>query len=1126
MKCPKCQANNPDDAKFCIECGGAMEFHCPKCGSPTPARGRFCKECGCTLDEAKASTPSVDYSKPQSYTPKFLADKILSTGKSLEGERKLVTVLFADVAGYTSMSERLDSEEVRQIMDGCFKIIMDSVYRFEGTIDKFTGDGVMALFGAPLAHEDHAQRACYAALEMQRALKEYGVKVKEDCGFDFKIRVGLNSGPVIVGGVGNDLKMDYTAVGDTVNLASRMQTMAEPASVLIGTDTQRMVRDFFEFETLGKKPVKGKEEPVEAYRLLRASQVATRIEASMAKGLTRFVGREKEMAVLKEAFEKAKSGAGQVVGLVGEAGVGKSRLLLEFKRMLPEGECTFLGGRCLHYGSSMPYVPLLEILRAYFDIREGEREFLVKKKITENISRLDEKMKNTLPPLHDLFSLKVEEEGYLWLDPQKKRERIFDAIRDLFVRESQNKTLVLAVDDLQWIDRTSNEFLRYFINWLASSHIMLVLFYRPEYVHQWGSKSYYSQIRVEQLSTSASAALIRSMLEEGEVAPELKELILNRAAGNPLFMEEFTHTLLENGSIQKKGHQYVLSRKASDIQVPDTIQGIIAARMDRLEDNLKRTMQVASVIGRDFAFSILQTISGMQEDLKTYLMNLQGLEFIYEKSLFPELEYMFKHTLTQEVAYGSLLVKRRKELHEKIGQAIEELYPDKLEEFYEALAFHYAGSENWEKAYQYLLSSAMKAGTRYSLWEAFRLGKEALNVLSRMPETEANKRRGIDGRLLLALVIMILGYPENSLEILQEGERLSRELGDEKALARFHGYIGTYHAITGDSQESTKYLDDAFHTAEKAQDIELMAPIAFQLCLTCGQQGYILKVVEVAPKVIALLESTHRELEFLGFGAFNLYSALLASYGNALAWMGDFEEAQAQCDKALRFAANIKDVGSLGFVEYWYAWSHMLQGDAGKGIEHMQGAIRYLEEAQVVAVLGGAWTGLGYGYGLLGQTDVGLSHMKKGLEGDIALGNRLMVCFHHYHLAMLHLVSGDLQDAQGHAEKTVELAQAQHNTLWVANGLTVLGGVLGKTDRTRSAQAEEYILQALKRMDETKAKSMCAVAHLILGEFYVDTGQMQKALETLGTTQQMMQEMGMDYWLARTEKALEGLKAQ
>ena len=293
-----------------------------------------------------------------------------------------------------------------------------------------------------------------------------------------------------------------------------------------------MARDFFEFETLGKMSVKGKEQPVEAYRLVRATQVATRIEAATAKGLTRFVGREREMAVLKEALEKAKSGSGQVVGVVGEAGVGKSRLVLELRRMLAQDECYCFEGRCLHYGSSMPYLPLLDILRAYFDITEGEREFLVRKMMAEKMSRLDEKLGNILPPLHDLFSMKVEDEGYLWLDPQKKRERIFEAIRDLLIRESQRRPLVLAIDDLQWIDHTSNEFLNYFVDWLASSHILLILLYRPEYVHQWGSKSYYGQMRVEQLPTSASSELIRAMLEEGEVAPELRQLILSRTAGN------------------------------------------------------------------------------------------------------------------------------------------------------------------------------------------------------------------------------------------------------------------------------------------------------------------------------------------------------------------------------------------------------------------------------------------------------------------------------------------------------------------------------------------------------------------------------------------------------------------
>ncbi|MBA7690170.1 hypothetical protein ES703_98694 [subsurface metagenome] len=627
-----------------------------------------------------------------------------------------------------------------------------------------------------------------------------------------------------------------------------------------------MARDFFKFEPLGKVEVKGKEEPVEAYELVEAGEVETRIAAAVAKGLTRFVGREREIAALKEAFEKAQSGSGQVVGIVGEAGVGKSRLILELRGALPKEEYTYLEGQCLHYGVSMAYLPFLDILRSYFDIKEGEREFIIKKNMGEKITQIDEKLKGILPPLHEILSLKVEDEEYLKLEPQQKRERTFEAIRDILMRESENKPLILAVDNLQWIDRTSEEFLTYLIGWLANASILLIILYRPEYTHQWGSKSYYSQIRVDQLSTSTSAELVQSILEEGEVVPELRELILTRAAGNPLFMEEFTHTLLENGSIHKRDHQYVLSRKASDIQMPDTIQGIIAARMDRLEENLKRTMQVASVIGRDFAYRILQTITGMREELKSYLLNLQGLEFIYEKSLFPELEYIFKHALTQEVAYNSLLLKRRKEIHERIGKAIEELYPDRLEEFYEMLAHHYSRSENSEKAYHYLKLSGDKALRSYSTWEAFRFYKEAINVLNKLPETEGNKRRGIEVCLLMVLPTMALGYPEDSLQILQEGEKLSRELGDERSLATFYSSIGLYYTIKGDLLLGREYAESCFEEAEKIQDIGLMAPIAFDLCWSYIVPGDLLKIAEVAPKVLALLESTQRESESFGKG--------------------------------------------------------------------------------------------------------------------------------------------------------------------------------------------------------------------------------------------------------------------
>jgi class 3 adenylate cyclase/tetratricopeptide (TPR) repeat protein/energy-coupling factor transporter ATP-binding protein EcfA2 len=1121
MKCPKCQTENPETKKFCRKCGSNLSRICPQCGSECLLEDEFCGECSHALGEKTAA--SIDYTQPQTYTPKSIADKILTARTSIEGERKLVTVLFADVANYTSISEKLDPEEVHQIMDGCFMVLMDEIHRYEGTIDKFTGDGVMALFGAPVAHEDHAQRACYAALAIQRAIGEYGEKIERECGVEFKMRVGLNSGLVIVGSVGNDLRMDYTAIGDTTNLASRMESNAKPGTVLVSSYTYKIARDFFNFEPLGKVKVKGKKEPLEAYQLIEAGEVETRIEAAVARGLTRFVGRKREIAALKEAFEKAQSGSGQVVGIVGEAGVGKSRIILELREILPQEEYTYLEGRCLHYGGSMAYLPFLHILRSYFDIKEGEREFVIKKKMEEKISQLDEKLEGILPPLHDILSLKVEDEEYLKLEPQQRREMTFEAIRNLLVRESENRTLIIAVDDLQWIDRTSEEFLAYLLGWLANIRILLIILYRPEYTHQWASKSYYSQIGVDQLSTSTSAELVQSILQEGEIATELRELILNRAAGNPLFMEEFTHTLLENGSIQKKDHQYVLSTSASDIQVPDTIQGIIAARMDRLEENLKRTMQVASVIGRDFAYRILQTITGVREELKSYLINLQGLEFIYEKSLFPELEYIFKHALTQEVAYGSLLLKRRKEIHERIGKAIEELYPDRLEEFYEVLAHHYSRGESLEKAYHYLKLSGDKATLSYSAWEAFRFYKEAIKVLNELPETAENKRRGIEVRLSMATPMMVLVYPEDSLQILQEGERLSKELGDERSLANIYSSTGMYYSLRGESLLGRKYAQYCFEEAEKIQDIELMAPIGFDLSVSYNGAGEFFKVAELAPRVLALLESTQRESESFGKGI-NLYSALLSNYGGAMGMLGNFEEGEALCEKGLRFALDIDNLYNIGWAELTYSAFFAAKGDGKNAVDHSLNSVRYFEELQLVLGIGLALTELGLGYYFLGDLETAREHVQKAIDIQSSAGIPFYSSLPYWILGVVDLDSGDLENALGCTEEALELAKKNNEKLTEGTSRILLGRVLGKADKSRYSEAEECILQGIKLLDELKLKPFFSQGYFCLGELYSDIGQEEKALENLKKAEGLFQEMGMDYWLRKTQAVLERVK--
>ncbi len=1118
MICPQCQSENREGVKFCEDCGARMDVECPNCKAKVPPGKKFCGDCGHDLRKLKEAPP-IDYQQPRSYTPKFLADKILTSRSAIEGERKLVTVLFADVARFTAMSEKLDPEDVHEIMDGCFRILMDEIHRFEGTVNEFRGDGLMALFGAPIAHEDHAQRACHAALAIQQALIPYEERLQRQHGVDFKMRIGLNSGPVVVGAIGDDLRMDYTAQGDTANLAARMESNAQPGSILVSNHIYRQAKEFFQFEPVGELRVKGKEEPVEAYRLIKPTEVQTRIAASAAKGLTRFVGRQREIATLSEAFRKAQSGVGQVVGVVGEAGVGKSRLLLEFRNSLPKSAYIYLEGRCLHYGNSMPYLPILDAFRTYLGIKEGEKESVIRQKMMERIVGSDETLTRCLSPIQELFSIKVDDEEFTKLEPKQKREKTFEAIRDILIRGSQSRPIVWAIEDLHWIDRTTEEFLDYMIGWLPNTRILLILLYRPEYTHQWGSKSYYSKVGVGQLSSNTSAELVQAILEGEAVVPELRELILSRAAGNPLFMEELTHSLLENGSVQKKEDQYVLVRNASEIQVPETVQGIIAARMDRLEESLKRIMQVAAVIGREFAFRILQAIIEMKEDLKSKLLKLQGLEYIYEKSLFPELEYIFRHALTQEVAYSSLLRKRRKEIHERIGQAIEDLYPERLEEFYEMLAYHYSKTENYTKACHYLKISGEKAIKNDSPREAFRLFNDAIGTFNHLPETAENKRKYIDLVISMSIVMRQLGYPEDSATILQKGEALAKALDDVEAAVFLRSAVGICHALRGNSMQSHRLIDESFVEAESIQNIDSLVSSAYDKCSSYLSLGQFKKIIGLAQKAMTLLENTHRESESFGKPA-NPYCRFLALCGYAVSCMGNFLEGERLLDKGLCLMHETGSMYGIGLVELFYGRLFVNKGDGSPAAEHNRKAAECFEKSQAVVFLGTAWCGVGNGYYFLGQYDTALRHMQKGLEIQTEIGVSSWLSEHYRSLSMVYSDTGDLKKARSFSERALELSQQNNETKWEACSRILLGRIVGKMDRPQVSSAEREILKGIKILDELNFKPFFSIGYLYLGELNADTDQNESALQYLKKAESMFQEMGMDYWLGKAQEAL------
>jgi class 3 adenylate cyclase/tetratricopeptide (TPR) repeat protein len=1093
MKCPNCQTMNPAGAKFCVECGKGFDIRCPKCDTITPAGGKFCMSCGHRLQRLP-EPQAIDYSKPQTYTPRFLAEKILTSRSSIEGERKLVTVFFADVANFTALSEKLDPEEVHHLMDGTFKILMENIHRYEGTINQFTGDGVMALFGAPVAHEDHALRACHAALAIQQTLKKFSADFKNNYAIDFAMRIGLNSGPVVVGSIGDDLRMDYTAIGNTTNLASRMETLAKPGSILVSTATHRLVRDYFQLESIGIVDIKGLEKPHEAYRLLKTGDVGTRIGASVAKGLTRFVGRKNSMAVLMDVYKKMRTGSGQVVGLVGEAGVGKSRLLLEFVHLLAPDESIYLEGRCLHYGSTMSYLPVLDIIRSYFGIKTNDSDLIIRTKLANRLDQLNTNLKPSLAAFQEVLGIKSDQDAFSSLDPQHKRERTFEAIRDLFLRISQDHPLIIAVEDLHWIDGTSEDFLDYLLGWLANSKIMLLLLYRPEYTHHWGSKSFYTQIGLTQLRAASSTELLEAILAGSEIAPEIRDLILARASGNPLFIEEFTRTLLENGTMKCDGRCYVLNRQVAQIDVPDTIQGLIAARIDRLEENIKRTMQVASVIGRDFAYRILQSITGLQDELKAYLLNLQVLEFIYEKTLFPELEYIFKHALIQEVTYYSLLAARRKELHRKVGQAMEKHFADRLNEHSNIIGEHFLRAEDWERAYIYLHMAGENAIRLYALAEAKSHCNKAIKALDHLEDSRENRRRRVDTIIRLTISSWLADPAEALFKRLDEAAKLVQSLSaqdprfeeDSLRLARVHFWIGRAHYKRGDMREALAYYNKVLPVAQQSGDKELLAIPSGAIGQTLGVQGHLEKGAALLAQAIKLFEQSSRWPEWIQAKSF---------YGSALVGMGAYQKGLVEVRDALNKARDFQSFTGIAVSQNCLGFAHFFAGDRRQAVEAARAAVEAAKRSGDLIYIYVGYALWGWAAALVGQLEVAADRINRSREVAQKMGDKvIMDDVFQAARAEIALLSGSPQDAIQIAGRNIETAQPLGSIWSVGVSHRVWGQALAKLPTPSWDQAEIQMAQSIEILESGQNRLEAARTRLAWGEICRNRGNTGTAL--------------------------------
>jgi class 3 adenylate cyclase/tetratricopeptide (TPR) repeat protein len=783
---------------------------------------------GTSAPPSRAPSPSPP---PASYTPPHLAERIRAEQAALEargasdGERKTITALFADLKGSTALIEGLDPEEARSIIDPALKVMMDATHSYEGYVAQALGDGIFALFGAPIAHEDHPQRALYAALRMQEDMHRYSDQVRLKHGVPLAMRVGVNTGEVVVRSIRKeDLQTDYVPVGHSTNLAARMEQMATPGSILITEHTRKLVEGYFELKALGAAEIKGVEAPLPIYEVLSAGPLRTRLQVAIRRGVTRFVGRQRELEQLQHALTHAKAGHGQIVGVIGEPGLGKSRLFYEFK-LLSHSGCLVLEAYSVSYGKASPYLPVIELLKSYFQMQPQEDERSRRQKVIGKVLELDRSLEDTLPYLFALLGVGEQPSPLQQIDPQIRRRRTFDALKKLFLRESLNQPLILIFEDLHWIDGETQGFLATLSESVASAPLLLLVNYRPEYRHEWGSKTYYTQLRLAPLGPEEAEELLTFLLGTDTELKNLKQLILVQTEGTPFFMEEVVQTLADEGVLSGERGFYRLEHAPSALHISPTVQGVLAARIDRLAGEEKALVQQLAVIGRQFPLSLLrQVIPHPEEELYRLLAFLQRKEFLYEQPAFPEVEYLFKHALTQEVAYNSVLYERRKALHERTAQAMETLYRVTLDEHYTELAHHYTRSGNTEKAVEYLHLAGQQAVQRSAYVEAITHLTTALELLKTLPDTRARAHQELMIDLTLGMPLLAtrgFSAPEVKATYTRARE-LCQQLGETRQLFPVLFGLRTFHHARGEFLTARELGEQLLDLAQREQDPALL----------------------------------------------------------------------------------------------------------------------------------------------------------------------------------------------------------------------------------------------------------------------------------------------------------------
>lgn len=927
MKCPNCQFENPDDMNFCGNCGNPLTVKCPECSHNNRAGSQSCELCGGQLHPQ--SLPASLKRPPEGYTPPFLKKEILKAPGSMEGERKMVSVLFADVAGFTGMSENLDPEDVHEIMDGCFDILGKEIHVAGGSINQYTGDGVMALFGAPIAYEDHISRACYAALRIQGRMKPYTARIEKDYGAHFQLRIGIHTGKVVVGAIGIDLRLDYTAAGDTTNVAARLEAHAHPGGILASERVQEATKLFFRFRKAEDFTVKGKREAVLAYTLV-GERKSVHLSRRDAYKPAPFVNRKDELSVMKGALEDVLEGKPRLVSVEGEAGAGKSRLLSAFHDSITDKNILFLKGHCRPYGEATALYPLAQALRSYFHLSEKDSFKTVQKKIKKRA-----KDKSLIPQLEKIFSLLsrvIEETDLSETSFEGEKRALFQAIKDLMDSILSVRPLILAFDDMQWVDETTRDFLFYLLQTKMTRPLLVICLGRT--IHKnWCPAIPHHFISLGPLPDKSSIKILNSVLGTDHLDPQISQKIVSKAGGNPLFLVGMAETLKRKELMVCDAHKCTLTLGVEDLEIPEDIREVLTARLDALPELGKKVAQLASIIGGEFSYNLLKHLLEDDDPLK------QGLKLLEKEGIIEKIssdlggKYVFRHQMMQEITYHGLLRRNRRRYHRLAGEAMERMFKDNLSNQAGFLAYHYYQSQDWRKAFDYTLEAGHIARRSFACREALICFDRALDILQK-GEWDHAMEKALQIYKWKGGLHFCLGQNEKSRSAFYKMYSEAKRLQDDEAQAEALFRLGWISFYMHHPRASQGFLHKAIQLSqEKGFDEVFLKAASFQ--------GFVYSVLgklkKARPLMIQALDLSEDTNSLEGRAWCLSY---LVQYYN---WTGEFGEALAMCEELWKLNQKIKSPFFHIVLHFRKGLIYGALGRLGEAKEILKSGLNHLE---------------------------------------------------------------------------------------------------------------------------------------------------------------------------------------